>query len=179
MRCGTKWLSLLFVMSSILVGCPDEREGPPGPPGPKGDTGPVGPQGPPGPQGPKGEPGLVGLKGDQGDRGEIGPQGPQGSPGPQGNTGSQGATGPAGPVGPQGPQGTPGPGASPFRDKTISVLTNAYNACTTSTIVTNNAYSGACNAAVYRYCRDIGYASGFGPYEYSTSTGIVGFTCLR
>jgi hypothetical protein len=84
-----KWVSLLFVVSCLLLGCHEGEKGE------KGDTGDRGPAGPQGLKGDKGEPGSAGLKGDRGE---------PGLPGPKGDTGSQGQMGDTGPQGPTGPQ---------------------------------------------------------------------------
>ncbi len=95
MRCNC-WVYLVVVVSSLLLGCPGDHEGPPGPPGPKGDKGDTGPVGSRGPQGDTGEPGQPGLKGDKGDPGTPGPQGMKGDTGQRGLQGLKGDTGPAG-----------------------------------------------------------------------------------
>lgn len=128
--------------------------------GPKGDPGPQGSIGPQGLQGPKGDKGDTGPQGPKGDTGATGPQGIQGLQGPKGDTGATGA------------QGIPGPGATVIT-KDVSVLTGVFAGCTPSTLDT------ACDTAVHRYCSRNGYKTGFGPFEYNSTTRDVWFACVK
>ncbi|NVJ26988.1 collagen-like protein [Myxococcus sp. AM011] len=140
-----------------------------GPAGPKGDAG------PPGAPGLDGAPGAVGPQGPQGAKGDVGAQGVQGkvgAPGLKGDTGAQG---------PKGDRGFAGPGVTVYNDY-VSALTASFSSCTTSTIITSGpvfGYSAACNAAVSRYCKARGFATGFGPIEYSGGPNYsVQFVCV-
>jgi hypothetical protein len=111
------------------------------------------------------------CNGAQGPQGEQGARGLQGERGPQGNTGQ---------IGPEGP---PGPGVTLVTNKTVSHLSVAFSGCTASTIraITSNtfAFAGPCNVAVHRYCAANGYKTGFGPFEYEVTNGLVAFACVK
>ena len=55
---------------------------------------------------------------------------------------------------------------------TFTDLTAQQSACTTA-----NSISDACFSGAYRFCRNYGYTTGFGPLEYSGNTAV--WACVR
>ena len=63
-------------------------------------------------------------------------------------------------------------GISALTHTSFAELTAQHSGCTSA-----NAVSGACNAAIRRYCGTQGFLGGFGPNEYAGNDAYV--TCVR
>jgi len=65
--------------------------------------------------------------------------------------------------------------AEPLGHPNCNINTIAYYMSPPGTVY----FPSTCTAAVFRYCKKIGYKSGFGPQEYNKFTGKVDLTCVN